>query len=202
MLMVVLWRYSWVAMYRPYRSSTDFLSHVPGWMFLLGGMALIGLTVLVKPWVQCDQLRRQHDLMQAQAHSLGRQQEAYQRFYSMLQSRDPVLLQRLAYHYLSLKPVGVVVLNGFADGPGSATPGGSADWDGPVLRFGFGPEPSDTVESWLHRPVPDALPSLPETQTRLVRLTSGSQRFVVIGAGLLCLAGAFLSCGRWTDEAA
>ena len=106
-------------MYRPYRSNVEFLSRVPGWLFLLSGMALIGLTVLVKPWMQCNQLRRQHDLMQVQAQNLGHQQEAYQRFYSMLQSRDPVLLQRLAYHYLNLKPVGVAVLNGFADGPGS-----------------------------------------------------------------------------------
>jgi len=188
-------------MYRPYRSNTEFLSHVPGWMFLLSGVALIGLTVLVKPWMQCDQLRRQHDLMQVQAHNLGCQQEAYQRFYSMLQSRDPVLLQRLAYHYLNLKPVGVAVLHGFADGPSSAMPRGLADWDGPASRFVSGPEPSDTVESWLYRPVPDALPSLPEAQTRLVRLTSGWQRFVVIGAGLLCLGAACLSCGRWTDEA-
>ena len=189
-----------MAMYRPYPSNTGSLSHVPGWLFLLSGMALIGLTVLVKPWMQCDQLRCQHDLMQAQAHHLGRQHEAYQRFYSMLQSRDPVLLQRLAYHYLNLKPIGVAVLNGFADGPGSATPVGLVDWDGPVSRVGSGLEPSDTIESWLHRPVPEASASLPEAQTRLVRLTSGWQRFVVIGAGLLCLAAACLSCGRWADE--
>ncbi len=119
--------------------------------------------------------------MQIQARSLSDQDRAYRQFYQALSRRDPILLERLAFHHLRLKPAGAQNLM--------------------AVSSAHNP---DTIESWLHEPLPRIgveLPALQPVQTRLVRITTGPMRLPLLGVGVLCLvAGLTSACGDDLDD--
>lgn len=179
--------------------------HLPGWIFLLAGISLIGMTVLTPPWLDCDQLRQQERVMRIQADCLARQELAYRRFCDALGSDDPVLLQRLAFHQLGLKPGGTEVLmtptQRRASDPwppvGAITVAHTAT-DGTHSQPHLPATASQTFESWLHTPLPRVgvnWATAVWVKSRLARLATGHSRLAMMGAGVLCLAGGLLWTG-------
>ena len=157
-------------------------AHLPGWSALICGLTLIGLTVLMPVYRDLEQMQWRRDLMRAQAQQLAEQTLSYRQFHAALADDDPIVLQRLAYYQLHLKPAGTEPLATPGEGstltwvnvPGaSGTPG----WDD-----------MPTIEALLHRPLPregvDCYAPLPP-DSRITRLTSGSSRLVLAAAGLM-----------------
>lgn len=159
---------------------------LPGWMLMLCGLAIVGAALLIPPWLEVRQLAWQKQVMELQATQLETQAHTYERFREALASDDPVLLERLAFVHLRVKPVGVEPLAV------------------PVLRGGGAGilEPSASIDAWLHTPLPregvDYRPYQP-IQSRLVRLTTGLSRLVLLGAGL-CFVAAGLMATPWPDD--
>jgi hypothetical protein len=149
------------------------VAHIPGWMFLLAGVVLVSAGLLMPAWLQVRQMQWQHRIMQLQAEQLERQASGYQQFNAALDAEDPILLQRLAYHYLGLKPAGATLI-GESESKRAADPGMVC-----------------IVQASLHHPVPRAGVDLPRPQpnrSRLARLTTGRSRLALLAAGVLCLA--------------
>lgn len=183
-----------------------FFAQLPGWMFLLSGMALLSIAAITPSWLECRELAWKRDVMRLQAQRLDEQTQAYEQFHQALASDDPVLLERLAYFQLRLKPAGTQTL--FE----SPLPGNVSR--GPMLvsqRRGdrFSPMATATssvatqdlqqtmaaVEIWLHRPVPrvgvDYAPYQP-LRSRLVDLSTGRTKIWVLVAGLILIVMALL----------
>jgi len=166
---------------------------------MVGGMALIAMTLLTPAWVQCRQLNWHRQLMRVQADRLAQQEQAYRQFDQDLESHDPVLLQRLAFSYLHLKPAGTTILTTHV----ARQDGSDRWWDYPINDRGYkisrldsaptmgrAIDTGSTIENWLHVPLPrvgvDYLAMQP-LRTTLVRLTTGPAWLLLIGLGVYCL---------------
>ena len=122
-------------------------SHLCAWLLFLGGFVMLGAAVLVPSWHTARQLAVQCSVLRHQAEHMAAQEEAYDRFHKALVQRHPVLLQRLAFHHLSLKPVGALVLNETIDGPSDCATASPCAADEAL--------PGDaSVGTWLHKPLP------------------------------------------------
>jgi len=175
------------------------LARLPGWLFLIAGLAMIGAVVLTPTWLAADALAGRHALMAAQREAMLEHRERYQHFYTALKRGDPLLLERLAYEQLRLKPRDArPAFPRRADDPGQAIPGGGEG------RAGFRAGPSMIpVTDWLARPLPqagsDATIERPR-QSMLTRIATGGSRWVLLAAGLLCVAGGLLAGGSSEDS--
>lgn len=144
------------------------LAHLPGWLFLAAGLGIVSLTVLMPARQDLVQLKDKLNLMQNQARQMGLQESAYQRFHLALRTDDPIVLRRMAYHQLHLKPAG------------------SDSFEDPARV-------SATIASLLNTPMPaHQLPQVGRRQSRLVRLTCGPQRLGVLAAGILCICAGLM----------
>ncbi|NJL32165.1 MAG: hypothetical protein HC898_11390, partial [Phycisphaerales bacterium] len=83
------------------------LWEIPTWVFLWSGLAVIAAVLLVGPWLELREMQWQKQYIELQAQRLAQQRQAYQQMLVSLEQNDPVLVQRLAFHYLHLKPKGV-----------------------------------------------------------------------------------------------
>jgi hypothetical protein len=159
---------------------------MPGWLLTICGLVIVGSAVLIPPWLEVRQLAWQKDVMTLQAQQLAAQSENYQRFREAIASDDPVLLERLAYVHLRVKPAGVSPLVTASERHGDVS----------IL------DPSASIDAWLHTPLPqegvDYRPYQP-IQSRLVRLTTGLSRIVLLGAGL-CFMAAGIAATPWPDD--
>ncbi|MCE9592259.1 MAG: hypothetical protein K8S99_17270 [Planctomycetes bacterium] len=150
-------------------------SPLPGWIFLSAGLALVGMAVLVPAWADVREMDWQVHVMRLQAEALQEQAGSYREFHAALMADDPVLLERLAYYHLRLKPAGSqqVLLSSHSPNRNTVEPH------------------IPTVEELLHRPVPTPgvnMPSYKALDTRLIRLTrNGVTRTAMIAAGFFCL---------------
>jgi hypothetical protein len=142
-----------------------------GWCLLLSGVALIALTLLIPAALQVSALRRQSDAANQTLANLQTQQGNYQTFVAAVEQGDPLLLERLAWHELHLKPVGLRTLD-------DRTPA----------------EPGQTVhfEQWLRGDDPSVSPA-PSTipNSQLVRLTTNPLPRI----GMFALGGLLIACG-------
>lgn len=173
------------------------LAALPGWIFLLGGVALLAMSALTPDWLEVRDLRWQRDLIKAQADRLMAQTQRFAEFDQALAEEDPILLERLAFAQLRLKPTGKHLL----EQPGTLPVAEGAyrldprfahvmvdDWRGQ----------SAAVEDWLRTPLPQLgteVPKPPAIKTRMTRLAAGRHRPLLIAAGILCLAG-----GLWWSK--
>lgn len=151
---------------------------LPGWMFLLSGLVMGSTCLLMPAWREHQALQWHLGLMRAQASQFARQEEGYRHFQNALQIGDPLLLERLAFTYLRLKPVGTLPL----DDPGRMVAAGGA-------RAASATEFA-TIEQMLHEPMPaigkDFSPPR-KVDSKLVRLTMGPARPIVLGLSLMCI---------------
>ena len=86
------------------------LAPVPAHLLIISGMLLLGMTVVMPAWMETRELGWQVALMKVQAQRLDEQEQSYRKFNDALAADDPVLLERLAYYHLHLKPAGSATL--------------------------------------------------------------------------------------------
>lgn len=170
---------------------------IPGWLLLLAGLALIALAVLVPTWAESRAMQWQLSLVREQAKRMEEQQKSYTDFDSALAADDPVLVERLAFFHLRLKPANAEPL--FS--PWNATL--------PPKTNGTTPKPANgmrsigapagnvpSVEQLLYKPMPTPGVDFPEYQpveTRLTRLTTKPvTRVLMLAAGICCVVGGLL----------
>jgi len=163
---------------------------------LLGGLTLLGMTLITPEWLSWRELVWQRDMLKLQAESLEDQREQYAAFYDALLADDPVLLERLAFTHLRYKPAGKRLMNDLwlASGPAPGTTGIDAGSAGmPVM-----PGTNEVIESWLATPQPvvgrDIKPLRP-INTRMTRLTRGPSRYVLLAVAIICLIA-----GLWPEK--
>lgn len=143
-----------------------------GWLLMLLGAAIVAATVLAPPWLDLQRMQKQDRVLQRRAHRIQLQQQNYHAFIRAVERADPMIIQRLAWHHLNLKPAGTHTIR-------------------PNVPVERGPIPS------VHRWVRPNLPPLPTTseaaaipETRLVRLLIGPPRpWVLAFGGWLVLIG-------------
>ena len=156
-----------------------------GLVFLALGLVMVASVVLIPVLLENGELQSQRDLLRLQADRMAEQEESYRRTLSALEAEDPLLLERVAYSYLRLKPTGAEV----------------------VQTTDSGPTPLSTIESWLHKPMPTA----PEAGNHiipphLIRLVIGETRYMVLALGVvllmlgLMLPGASKAADMQVDE--
>ena len=177
------------------RTIHHLLEALPGWLLTVSGLVLLGLALLTPVWMSCRELSWQHELMQVQVEQLSAQKQRYQWFDQALDRDDPVLLERLAYTQLNLKPVGKTLLSE------------PARWDGPLLVTNPDiqallaaddgarlPAEDCSAQTWLARPMPTVAAYQP-VQSRLTRLTTGHSRVLLMIGAVCCLAA-----GLWPQR--
>lgn len=168
------------------------LAAAPGWMFLLVGLALAGAMVLLPAYIELREASWQRDLMRLQAQRLSEQEERYEEFAAALERDDPTLLRRLAYAQLRLKPVDRQPL-------GSSQAGRPEVVGVAGYPAGLTSREDERVEAWLRRPLPEVgvdVQPLAAINTRLVRLTRGWYRGVVLAAAVLCVVAGLWPAGE------
>ncbi len=163
-------------------------------MLLACGMTLLNVTMLVPAWLQCRQLNWQRQVMRLQVERLEQQDQRYQQFQQALEEDDPVLLERLAFSHLRLKPTGCETLT-LAAAPFDSGAAYLIQYDRPpTLDNGFGDLPDQTIDGGLHHPLPrpgvDYRPWHP-VRSRLVHITTGPLRLGLAAVGGICLLGGF-----------
>jgi len=193
---------------RPHPIETLFIA-LTGWLPLLGGLALLGMTLLTPEWLGWRELVWQRDMLKLQAESLETQRVSFAQFHEALEADDPVLLERLAYTQLRYKPAGTELINDIqlTAGPVGAPEGMAGIGGGwavaPANLPGQGP--TDVIESWLASPQPvvgkDIQPLRP-INSRLTRLTRGPSRHVLLIVAVLCLIAGLLPDSGEEGEAA
>jgi hypothetical protein len=149
--------------------------------------------VLITPeWMGWRELVWQRDVLKIQSERLETQRASYEQFNDALAADDPVLLERLAFTQLRVKPAGKRLINDLwaVAGPDSgATPGAAQASDGQLYAG------SEVIESWLASPQPvvgrDIQP-LRVIDSRLTRLTRGPARYVLLTVAVLCLVAGLL----------
>ncbi|MEX0653341.1 MAG: hypothetical protein WD534_01245 [Phycisphaeraceae bacterium] len=171
----------------PDHPAERFFAALPGWLFLIGALTLLALMLLTPAWLHGREMAWKQQFMQAQLEHLEAQQQRYQQFHAALQSHDPVLLERLAFTHLRLKPADKQLLDPAGSTAMVATPSGPAGSATPGDRL-----PSAAVEAWLAEPMPvvgEDVPAPHRLETRLTRLVQGRSRLGIIVAAMLCLLG-------------
>lgn len=147
------------------------------WMFLGAGVVILSLATLLPASLENQKLAHDREVLRRQAQALAQRRHDYQRFADTLAGDDPVLLQRLAFHYLRLKPAGTTPVFGL-------TPGSH-----PACQ-------PQTVDHWLDQPIPAVgagLPPFSPARSRLTRaLSSVPQQWAATGLGVLLISLALI----------
>lgn len=209
--------------------ATRYAAALPGWLLLVGGLALVALGVLTPQWLENERLAWRQTVLTAQTAHLTAQAERYTELHQALAEEDPVLLERVAFVELGLKPVGKTPLLPAPAEPPRQAPGlyhfasagaaGADRADRTPPHAGTSEGASDRlavanliaeqrramrpVTDWPIQPLPRAgrdLPVYEPPNTRLTRLTQGQSRLGLIAAGLLCLVAACYP-GMWEGRA-
>ncbi len=190
---------------RPHPLET-LLTALAGWLPVLGGITLLGMTLITPEWVGWRELLWQRDMLRLQAEGLKTQRASYETFHEALAADDPVLLERLAYTHLRYKPADKQFLDGvgdhYEDGEIVAVGHGGDAWSAGQSHLpqaaSVTPSKADMIESWLSQPQPvigQDIPALKPMNTRLTRLTRGASRYVLLAVGIICLVA-----GLWPEK--
>lgn len=183
---------------RPHPLET-LLTVLAGWLPLLGGLTLLGITLVTPEWLSWRELVWQRDMLKLQAESLETQRASYSAFHDTLIADDPVLLERLAFTHLRYKPTGKHLMDDLWFTSGPATASGVAIRPSTGLGGSYGMIVStEMIESWLATPQPvigrDIQPLRP-INSRMTRLTRGSSRYVLLAVAIICLIA-----GLWPEK--
>ena len=171
------------------------VSRLPGWLFLVGGLALIALALLTPAWVDCCQLRWQRDMLGDRVEGWANVKQRCQQYHEALQSDDPVLIECLAFDHLRFKPVGSTVLTDetrtdedwTASSPpvGEFAPDAQSIWE---RRTEIDmPETIEPRWIWAEPPIYIERHQPRLSGSILVRLTSSKSQALVVGLGVVCL---------------
>jgi hypothetical protein len=153
-----------------------------GWALVLSGGLLLGLTLLMPTYVQVIELSHQRQAAADALANMQQRQANHEQFIAAVENSDPLLLKRLAWHELHLKPAGFATLD-------DATPAE--------------PGMTERFDRWLaearaldETPQPDtALPPIP--RSRLVRLTTETPaRYWMLALGAMLIGCGLLTTVR------
>jgi len=188
-----------------------FMDGLPGWLCLVGGAVLLGLFTLTPQWLACREAAWHRDLMRLQAASLDAQLQRYQQFHLALAEDDPVVIERLAFSELRLKPAGQELFDpepgvllayhghlipdqtGASEGAGGGSGGAAGDGSGGGAGGGGAPPLSapGSIHDWLEVPNPvvgrDIAP-LPRIESHLTRISTGPFRLIAVVAAVGVMA--------------
>lgn len=176
------------------------LTALAGWLPMLGGMVLLGMTLITPEWMGWRELVWQWDVLNLQAESLETQRASYAQFHDALSADDPVLLERLAFTQLRYKPAGKRLMDDLWAVAGPVEPVNAGRAGTSALAAGVGADgqaygASEVIESWLASPQPvvgrDIQP-LRVINSRLTRLTRGPAKYVLLAVAVLCLVAGLL----------
>ena len=192
-----------------YNITERVLAATPGWMFLISGLTLLAAALIMPEWQRVEDLRWKRDLMQQQVARLNAQHQSYISFQQALKADDPIVLERLAFTQLRLKPVGKQPLVKADPDPVARDPEvllTNAIQNDPRAQQSRDAQQDPTlaaVDAWLAEPLPavgvDIAPPR-QVNSRLMRLTTGERRFVLMIAALACLAGGIWWRGQRGEE--
>ena len=163
--------------------------HAPGFLAVVAGAAVLSAMVLVPAHMERERVEWRRDVMAAQAGHLASLAKRYHDFSQALAEGQPVLLERLAYSQLKIRPVGKSAVP-----LGDAAEPGGAEGHTSVLAATRLDDPAD-IHAWLSRPLPEVgrelAPHRP-VRTRLARLAMGQSRVGLIVAGGILIFGGLL----------
>lgn len=149
-----------------------------GWLPLVAGIGLVAIAVLLPAWQDLQDARRQHRHLSLAVAAHTAQLHRYQQLIVSVRNDDPVILKRLAWNELRLKPVGAEV---------------------------FGEPPADRRLQAVHRrwvtqaaPMPGRLTG--PRDTKLDRLIAGPTRPAVLLGGALLIGFGLLTSLRQPIE--
>lgn len=141
-----------------------------GWSLLFAGVGLIAVTMLLPAWDHLQHLEVQQARLDEHLNHLTERHVNYEKLILAVETADPTLLQRLAWHELNLKPTGAEIFDAIAPLPASPAPAYQA-WVEPRTAAPPPQEPS---------PIHPTIQWLIDRQTWLLSLG-----IMLIGLGLL-----------------
>ncbi|MBI1375041.1 MAG: hypothetical protein GC159_20170 [Phycisphaera sp.] len=146
---------------------------VGGWLLLLSGVAIVAATVLVPTWRSVLEMQAQVDQLQVRCDLLHRQLENYNAFKREYEAGNPLLMQRLAWQQLRLKPPGAEMLDSVQL---------SAELKPEPVNVEQWVQPMDVIETpYVHGN--DPLRDAPFIHSRLAALITGPHRPYVLALG-------------------
>lgn len=157
------------------------MASLPGWMLLFAGAAMVAMVTLVPAWIDCQKLDWQLQVVQTQSSQLLKQQVAYEQFLTAMREHDPVVIERMAYYHLRLKPSGTSMLDDLMLASTTQANGRPSHKVWHTLP---------TIEDLLSQPIVQPSHTCPPgviPDSRLVRIATGPQRHLLLGLGVLCL---------------
>lgn len=159
------------------------------WVFITVGVAAIAAATLIPAYLDTLDTREQRKLIEVKAQQLREERERYRDFYLALEADDEILLERLAFTQLRLKPVGTDTAD-----IGPTDPAAVIDSPDPdsIQQVAMQWRSSQSVEYWLSRPDLKQQAQLSvdvprPRDTRLIRTATGEYRPYVAGFGALVL---------------
>lgn len=155
-----------------------------GWLMLIAGGLLIALAVLTPVKLEVQRLAHQQQIMQEHLGALTTENDNYVRLIGAVKSNDPLLLQRLAWNELHLKPAGTQTIDGLLPSEPGAT---------------------STYQQWLTPAEPDLAPVdrafYAAHDSALVRLMTGKKRPLIMIAGAVLLGMGLITSLREPEKA-
>lgn len=149
-----------------------------GWLLVISGVLIIGVTTLTPAWLQVRELEIQQQQLAHTASQLELYHQNYEAVLRAIERSDPLIMQRLAWHHLKESPRGEILV--------------STEY---IDRYA----PAPTIDDWV-RPASINLPPTSSTtpaplaDTKLTRLISGPTRpWVLAFGGWLVLMGLVLN---------
>lgn len=160
----------------------------PGYLAVIAGAAVLSAMVLAPAHASLERTRWERAVMRVQAEHLSDLAERYRDFHEALEAGEPVLLERLAYAQLRLRPAHKRSLPAVE----RSQPGGGETADASGVSARSLEDPAD-IHAWLSRPLPrvgrEIAPHRP-AGTRLARLASGRSRVgLTVAGGVLVFGG-------------
>ena len=156
-------------------------TRVPGQILslvlLCVGASLVAAVILMPTYLENRELEWQRQLLSLQAQRMAEQDEAYRQSLEALDRGEPILLERLAYEYLNLKPSETTLI---AQSPDTSDDGGRE---------------MKRIEDWVRRRLPQVGVDLPPLsplsthQAKLAHISTGRARLpmLILGSALLIL---------------
>jgi hypothetical protein len=153
-------------------------SGVAGWMLLLSGFFIVAVTVLAPAWMDLKRIEAEVAVLDRQQQTLEMRHINTQAFVRAVERDDPILMQRLVWHHLNLKPEGAEPVELSITQESRPSPPPIEQWVRPNLG------PVDGAAAAV-APYPDS---------RLVRLTTGPTRaWTLAFGGWLILLGLLIN---------
>ncbi|MEM7682262.1 MAG: hypothetical protein AAF288_09940 [Planctomycetota bacterium] len=167
-----------------------FVEAAPGWLLLVGGVAVAAIATLA-PQVRANgQAARDVQSLRAEAEHLADRRVQHEHLVQAIQAQDPAVMRRLMLDELRVVPAEMDPVRPLVPSLTGFDPG-------------FEPDPDAGPRAWIEPAPPEALPEYVAPDTRMHRLTTGDSRWGLLVAAGLCMAGgfAFAPSRREDDEA-